>query len=252
MRFIDLNADLGELPSAHDAEILPYLSSCSVACGFHAGNPELMRQTIRLAINSGVEIGAHPSYHDREHFGRRTPPDYSAAQMERELLVQIETLREILEEEGGTLHHIKPHGALYNDLAAGAELSDAFARFIRAYDPDLKIYCLTDSQLLRACREHELIAVPEGFADRAYETANRLRSRSLDGAVLYDPAEVCAQALKLAQGKITLHNGNSQPIRVETICLHGDTLGAVELSRSIHETLTKNGIHIASPAGHGR
>ena len=245
---IDLNADLGELPHTNDHQIMPYLSSCNIACGGHAGNAESMRRTVRAAIAEGVEIGAHPSYRDRPNFGRKTPPSYTVAQMEREMREQIEALIEILEKENTTLHHLKPHGALYNDLAARTDLAEAFAKLIAKYYSTLKVYCLTDSALLRACRTYDLRAVPEGFADRAYEATDRLRSRSRPGAVLYDPEQVCAQALDLAKGTITLHDGTPATLQVETICLHGDTPGAVALSSSIHQTLTSHGFHIAAPA----
>ncbi len=249
MNTIDLNCDMGELKSGqlknYDAEIMPYISSCNVACGFHSGRPEIIEQTIRAALRHGVEVGAHPSYNDREHFGRQsmdTPINILMA----ELRYQINAIKGMVESMGGKLNHIKPHGALYNDMAADRSLSDRFVALVKEIDPGIKVFALAHSHLVEACKAGGIKWVSEGFADRRYQKVNQLRSRQLEGSVLHDPADVLRQIDGFLENRVVLHDGSSEEITIQSLCLHSDTQGAVALSKIIHEHLKANAVNITA------
>ncbi|MEM0998999.1 MAG: 5-oxoprolinase subunit PxpA [Bacteroidota bacterium] len=246
---LDLNCDLGELkPGASrnfDAELMPYLSSCNVACGFHSGNPELMEQTMRAALAHGVQIGAHPSYNDRENFGRASVTVPRSVLL-AELRYQIAAAKGMAESLGAQLHHVKPHGALYNDLAHDRKLAADFIGLVQEIDPKLKIYLLAGSPAIAVCRVADMVAVAEGFADRRYQQQDRLRSRQYPDAVLHEAAAITAQIDDFLAGQVRTAEGEVCKIAVESICLHSDTPDAVRLGKSIHDHLRQKNVHIAA------
>jgi UPF0271 protein len=228
---IDLNADLGE--GMDDAAILPYLTSANVACGQHAGSPALMDRTVRLALERGVRIGAHPGYADRENFGR-VSMDLPGDELKALVLYQIGALDGIARARGAHLVHVKAHGALYNQAAKDAPLARTIAEAVRAYDRSLILVGLAGSLQLEAAKAAGLTAAGEAFADRLYADDGSLVPRSQPGAVLHDPAAAAAQAVRLARRG-----------RAQTICLHGDTPGAALIARSVRAALEQAGIEIA-------
>lgn len=249
MKTIDLNCDMGELKPGQmqifDEKIMPYISSCNIACGFHSGSPEIMERTIQLAIKNGVAIGAHPSYNDHKNFGRLSI-SIEPEQLMAELKYQICALKGMAESHNQKLMHVKPHGALYNDLAKDRELSERFVGLIKSIDPNLKIFALAHSQLTEACKQEAMSCVNEGFADRRYEKLSQLRNRKFEDAVIYKPKEVLAQIHDFLNGKIRLYNKEIHAIKIDSLCLHSDTEGAVALSRTIHEYLKNNDVNIAA------
>jgi len=247
---LDLNCDMGEQWPGRsdelDAAILPYVTSCNIACGFHSGHPAGIERTIRAAVAQGVAIGAHPSYNDREHFGRRSLR-VERALLLAELRYQIAALKGMVESFGQRLQHVKPHGALYHDLLTDPALARDFVALVKAMDPGLRIVGLAHGSLEAACAEQGLRYVHEGFADRRYESRDRLRSRRHPDAVLYEPGLILAQVEDFLQGQVRTLAGETCPIRVETLCLHSDTEGAVALSRRIHEYLRERHVHLSAP-----
>ncbi len=244
---IDLNCDMGELVGGvnYDKEIMPYISSCNISCGFHSGNPALIEATIKEALKHGVSIGAHPSYNDRENFGRKSL-EVKWEVLSTELRYQICALKGMVESYGGTLSHVKPHGALYNDIAKEASLASNFMRLVSEIDPKLKVFSLAHSKAIEACQDHELLPVSEGFADRKYQSVNQLRSRTQKGAVIHLEGEVLEQVRLLVSSKIKLWDSEVKLIQVDTICLHSDTPEAVNLGKKIHEFLNENNVRVAA------
>lgn len=249
MKKIDLNCDMGELKAGqarnYDSEIMPYISSCNIACGFHSGTPLLMSQTIQTAIEHRVKIGAHPSYNDRANFGRLS------VKVEREVLLaelcyQISALKGMVERFGERLHHVKAHGALYNDMVKDNRLAADFVLLVKSIDPELKILALAHTNVIDYCKKYGLQSIQEGFADRKYQHPTQLRSRQLDGAVLHEKAAVLAQIQDFLIGKVRIFDGTTFPIQVDSICLHSDTLGAVELSKSIYKYLKAQDVEISA------
>ena len=251
MQTIDLNCDMGELKAGqdrnYDAEIMPFISSCNIACGFHSGTPLLMTQTIQAAIRHGVKIGAHPSYNDRKNFGRQSL-QVDAPVLLAELRYQICALKGLVESYGQRLHHVKPHGALYNDLLLDDELAVQFVRLVKAIDPALKIVTLAQGNIVDYCAAQGVSVIQEGFADRRYEQVTQLRSRTYPDAVIHDAAAVLAQIQGFLNGEVQLADGTTQKIKVDTLCLHSDTPGAVSLSQTIYHYLREHDIKITAPA----
>ena len=250
---IDLNADMGESFGAYtigsDAELMPSITSANVACGFHGGDPAVMRRTVRMAREAGVSVGAHPGFQDLAGFGRRemrvTPQD-----AEDMVLYQIGALSAIAKSEGVTLRHVKPHGALYNMAVREAALARAIARAVRAFDPLLMLFALPGSELMRAGEDCGLRVAAEGFADRSYEPDGSLTPRSRQHAVIHDVSRVVDRAVRMAiEGKITASDGSELLLPVQTICTHGDTPGAQELTRAIRAGLVRAGMTIAPVPG---
>lgn len=231
MRSIDLNADLGE-GGTHDAELLELVSSANIACGGHAGDEETMRRSIDLALASGVAIGAHPGYEDREHFGRLAmvlPLDKITDLVRR----QVEALASLADEAGARLHHVKPHGALYNQASRDLLLAAAVVAGIASVSPDLILYSLPTSALAEAGRAAGLKVCAEGFADRRYRLDGSLMPRGEPGAVIKDVDAAVAQALEIAsRGKI------------ETLCVHGDGVTAVAILRALRGKLGEAGLAV--------
>jgi UPF0271 protein len=253
MSSIDLNADLGESfgrwTLGDDARLMASISSCNVACGYHAGDPEVMRRTVRLAREHGVAIGAHPGLPDLAGFGRRAM-SVSPAEVEDIVLYQIGALSAMARAEGVRLRHVKAHGALYNMAIKDRALADGIARAVSAFDPALVLFGLPGTELLRAAEAAGLPVAAEGFADRSYEADGSLTPRSQPGAVIEDPAEVVARAVRMArEGVAVSRTGEVVPMRVATICTHGDTPGSDALARRIREGLERAGIEVRAAGG---
>ncbi|GLR18024.1 5-oxoprolinase subunit PxpA [Portibacter lacus] len=247
MKKIDLNCDMGEsLPGDAaniDHEIMPYISSCNIACGFHSGSPRIIENTLRNAIDHNLKIGAHPSYDDRENFGRISI-EIPLPELLSQLRYQICALQGMAESLGGRLNHVKPHGALYNDMVKNEELAEAFVVLVKEIDPKLQIYGLAGSQLSTICVDHKMVFVNEGFADRKYDTKTQLRNRKYDGAVLSEENEILQQIELLSNGVVELYSGEKVDMSVDTICLHGDTPGAIRLSKVIYDFIRSKSISI--------
>ena len=241
---IDLNADIGEGLDAVDAQLIGSISSANIACGGHAGDAASMARTVALALEHTVAIGAHPAYPDREGFGRR-PMEMPVAALRASLARQVEALATIVEAQGGRMRHLKPHGAIYNQAAVDPEVAAIIGEVARAHDPGLIVVGLAGSVGLDAVRALGMTVAAEGFADRAYEPDGQLRSRALDGAVHDDPGVVAAQALAIARdGRVRTADGVALAIRADTLCLHGDTPGAVEHAVAVRRALVAAGVVI--------
>ncbi|MGN6408846.1 MAG: LamB/YcsF family protein [Curtobacterium sp.] len=249
MTTIDLNSDLGEGFGAwtmgDDRAMLDLVSSANVACGFHAGDPEIMFDTCRLAAERGVAVGAHVAYRDLVGFGRRAvevTPEALTADVVHQLGALLATARVA----GTRVTYVKPHGALYNTACADPVQAEVVVRAIAAVDPTLAVLALPDSELLRAARVHGLRAVAEVFADRAYEPDGSLVPRSRPGAVLHDPAAVADRVLRMVtEGTVTAVDGSVVPVRADSVCVHGDSPDAVAMARAIRALLDRNGVAIA-------
>ena len=234
---IDLNCDLGESFGAYqlgnDAAIMPYVTSVNIACGFHAGDPSVMQATVRLAKAHGVAIGAHPGWPDLQGFGRREM-NVAPAEAEALVLYQIGALAAFVRAEGAELTHVKPHGALYNQAARDPALAEAVARAVKRFSVDLLLVGLAGCGLLEAGRGIGLRVAGEAFPDRAYNADGTLMSRHLPGAVLENPAEIAANAVRLAREGIRF---GEKVVIPDTLCLHGDHPGAVENACKVREAL---------------
>jgi 5-oxoprolinase (ATP-hydrolysing) subunit A len=248
---IDLNCDLGESfgrwSLGQDAQVMASITSANVACGYHAGDPDVMRATVRLARDHGVAVGAHPGFPDLVGFGRRNM-QAQPAEVENFVLYQIGALAAIAAVEGVRLQHVKAHGALYNMAIRDRPLSDAIARAVAQFDRSLVIFGLPGTELLRAGEAAGLKVAAEGFADRAYEPDGSLTPRTRPGSVIHDAGEVVRRAVRMARdGVVTATNGRDVPMRVDTICTHGDTPGSHELTRLLRAELQREGIDVRAP-----
>jgi UPF0271 protein len=248
---VDLNADVGESFGAHvigcDSGLMRSITSASIAAGFHGGDPSVLRDTIRLAREYGVEIGAHPGLPDLVGFGRR---EMSVEPREAEDLVlyQIAAVAGVASAEGATLRHVKPHGALYNMAARDARLASAIARAVAALDRSLVLYGPPDSELLKAGRAAGLQVAAEGFADRAYEPDGSLMARRKPGAVLHDPGLVIRRAVGMVKDRaVAAADGSLLSLHVDSICVHGDTPGADELAARLRAGLEAAGVAVRAP-----
>lgn len=243
VRFIDLNADLGE-GDPYDAELLTIVSSCNIACGGHAGDDSSMRSTIVAAIANDVAIGAHPSYPDREGFGRRSR-FLTGAPLLASLIEQIDALQEMVAADGATLTHVKPHGALYNDAARESELAMIVAAAITATVPNAALVGPPASKLEEGAKAHTLSFVAEAFVDRAYQDDGGLVPRDTDGAVLENLQQVTAQAASLAlSNEVHTQSGSVVAVEADTLCIHGDTSGAAKIAQAVQQALLQKGIEI--------
>lgn len=243
---IDLNADLGE-GCADDAALLAVVTSANVACGFHAGHPELMARTARAAASAGVAVGAHPSFPDREGFGRRAM-QRSPAAVEADVSDQVGALLAICRAHGVRLVHVKPHGALYNQAAVDPELAAAIARAVHAVDPGLVLVGLASSRAMReAAANLGLRYACEAFADRRYETDGTLLSRNETGALVSSVEAAAEQAVRIAtRGEVVAVDGSLVRLRADTLCLHGDSPGALQLARAVRSALAAKGVTVAA------
>ena len=238
---IDLNCDMGE-GIGNDEDILPYVTSANIACGFHAGDEMSMQTTVRLAKQYGVAIGAHPGWKDREGFGRREM-SLSPDEVEALMLYQLGALSAIAKAESVELRHVKPHGALYNQAAQDPVLAGVIARTVQRFDRDLLLVGLAGSELIKAGLEAGLRVASEGFPDRNYNTDGTLVSRKQANAIISAPEEVAVHAMELARRGIERGEGR---VLLDTLCLHGDHPHAAQNARMVRELLEKSGIEIAS------
>jgi UPF0271 protein len=244
---IDLNADLGE-GCDNDEALLALISSANVACGWHAGDAATMLQTVKWAIEKGVAIGAHPSYPDRENFGR-TEMQRDPEQVYADVLYQIGALAAIVKAQGGKLAHVKPHGALYNQAARDATLAQAIVRAVRDFDPGLTFFGLAGSQMVKVAREMGLGVKEEVFADRGYNADGSLVKRGTPGALHEEEDVALDQTLTMVrEQRVRAIDGSWVPIRAETVCLHGDGAHALAFARRIRERLGSEGVAIRAGA----
>ena len=246
---VDLNCDVGEsfgrYELGEDAGLLAAVTSASIACGFHAGDPVTMRRTVRLAAGCGVAVGAHPGFPDLVGFGRREL-HASPAEVEALVLYQVGALAAIVAAEGRELQHVKPHGALYNMAAQDRALADAIVRAVAAASPRLTLVGFSGTYLLDAGRAAGLNVASEVFADRAYETTGRLRDRASADAIVDDPDVVTKRVLVMVRdGLVPAVTGELVAVHADTVCIHGDTPGAASLAAALRQGLEDAGVEVA-------
>jgi UPF0271 protein len=247
---VDLNADVGESTASRtvgdDASLMPHITSASIACGFHAGDPGVMRATVALAREHGVAVGAHPGFPDLEGFGRREL-QVGPRDVEDFVAYQVGALAGIAAAQGVRLQHVKPHGALFNMAARDAALADAVARATALIDTSIALFGLPDSELLAAGRRAGLRVVPEGFADRGYLSDGSLAPRGQPGALINNPDTIARRAVGMVRdGLVDAVDGTRVRLAIETICVHGDTPGAAALAARIRAALTAAGVEVRS------
>lgn len=239
---------MGEVPDAMadgtQDELMRYISSVNIACGGHAGNPQLMRATIEQALRHGVSIGAHPGYEDPANFGRRQlqlPSEEISVSVYRQLVA----LEAVATELGALISHVKAHGALYNQAASNREMARAIAKGVRRWKTSTTLVGLADSVMLEEFQTAGFQVASEAFADRLYESDGTLRSRKFDDSLLRDPKEAAAQALRIVeQNSVVAAGGVTIPLAAQTICIHGDTPGAVQIASAVHRRLIQSGIAV--------
>lgn len=246
---VDLNCDMGESFGAYrlgtDEAILPWVTSANIACGFHAGDPGVMRRTVRAALAEGVAVGAHPGLPDLAGFGRRAM-QISADEAFEMVVYQVGALEAFVRAEGGTMAHVKPHGALYNMAAVDGRLADAIADAVRAVNPALVLVGLSGSELIRAGERAGLATASEVFADRTYQPDGTLTPRLRPGAMIGDVDGAVRQVLELVQQqRVRAVDGTEVAVRAETVCLHGDGARALELAQAIRQGLEAAAIAVA-------
>lgn len=243
MAVIDLNCDMGE-GQAVEAQLVPYITSASIACGGHYGDAASVEQTIRLCHQQGVAVGAHPSYPDTANFGRKSMalPAYDLLES---LAAQINLFKAISDGQGVAMHHIKPHGALYNDMANDAALSTVFAQWLQQQYPQAVIYILSGSLCGTILQQHGITVAQEVFADRTYTDMGTLTPRSQPNALHTAQADTVAQVLALVQDqRVCSTNGIWLPMKADTVCLHSDTPHALTMAVSIYNALIEHGITV--------
>lgn len=241
---IDLNSDLGEHPgTSHDEHIMPFISSCNIACGGHVGNADSVEQTVERAIKYEVAIGAHPAFPDQENFGRKVI-EIENDELASSIYEQIMLVKSMAESNGKELHHVKPHGALYNLAAANGEISKLIIDVVKRIDSKLKLYGLSHSTTQTVAEDEGIPFVGEAFADRKYESDLSLKSRKFDDAVISAEEEVLRQVEHLVLHKQVHSNEEWHKVESQTICLHSDTDGAIHLAEKIYNHLVKKGVHI--------
>ncbi|MEE6263850.1 LamB/YcsF family protein [Plantactinospora sonchi] len=247
---LDLNSDLGEgfgvWQLGDDLALLKIVTSANVACGFHGGDPTIMRRVCAEAVRRDVSVGAHVGYRDLAGFGRRAM-DIEPDRLADDVLYQLAALDGIARAEGGRVRYVKPHGALYNRTVTDQAQAAAVVAAVAAYDPGLPILGLPGSQLLRQAEEAGLTAEREAFADRGYRPDGSLAKRGSPGALVTDPAEVAERCVRMATtGRVTAVDGSSVTVNPRSLCVHGDTPGAVELARQVRGALQDAGVRLAA------
>lgn len=241
MLTIDINCDLGE-GFGNDEAIMPFISSANIACGYHAGNEEIIKQTVGLAIKNKVAIGAHPSFFDKENFGR-TEKNLATDEIYDLVILQLRTIDKITKERKIKLHHVKPHGALYNMSAKDPQIAKAIAQAVKDFDDDLILFGLSGSHSIKEAKAIDLKTANEVFADRTYQDDGSLTSRSQANALLEDVDKSVQQALQMIKEKTaTSVNGKKISIIADTICLHGDGKNVVGFAGKIFQSLQQNNI----------
>jgi 5-oxoprolinase (ATP-hydrolysing) subunit A len=248
MLSIDLNCDMGE-GYPYDEQIFPYITSSNIACGYHAGDKATMQRTVELAMQHNVAIGAHPGYPDKENFGRIDilHKKVNLGELTRIVQKQIVILQEICQAMGTRLHHVKPHGALYNRAARDDEAAQAICSAIQQVDAGLLLYGLSGSLMQKAAANHNLTFVHEVFADRTYQTDGSLTPRSAANALINDTNTALQQVLTMIrEAQVNTITGDTIPIKAETICIHGDGAHAAEFAKAIYSSLRDNHITIGT------
>ena len=241
--YIDINCDVGE-GVGNEADLLPLISSCNIACGGHAGDDRSMAQVVKLAKQYNVHIGAHPSYPDKENFGRFSM-DIGSTELVKSIRIQIHALKIILRKEQVSLHHIKPHGALYNDLVKNEALADLFLKAIASDKESVVLYAPPGSVIAKKAIKYDFKVRLEAFADRSYNQDLSLVSRKLPNAVLNDPKIVLDHLVKMVlENKVVTVDGRESHIAAKTYSLHGDTLNALQILTYLSEELPKKQIYI--------
>ncbi|KPN12974.1 lactam utilization protein LamB [Bacillus australimaris] len=245
---VDINCDLGESFGQYtigaDEQILEYVTSANIACGFHAGDPTVMRKTVRMALEKGVKIGAHPGLQDLAGFGRR-PMAISAEEAYDLVIYQIGALSAFLKAEGGTMQHVKPHGALYNMAAKNTELSESIAKAVYDVDPSLVLFGLSGSELALAGERIGLQVAHEVFSDRTYQTDGTLTSRRDPHALIEEDEQAVQQVVRMVrEGKVRTVQGGDIELKADTVCIHGDGSHALQFARTITAKLKEAGIHL--------
>ena len=251
MKKIDLNCDMGESYGAWkmgaDAGVMPYISSANIACGFHAGDPATIRKTVRLAVDSGVAVGAHPSLPDLMGFGRRVMR-ISPQDMYDLVIYQAGAVEAFARAAGAKLHHVKCHGALYNMAANDEGLSDAMVRAVKDLGSGVILYALSHSKNFEIAKKAGVLVAGEVFADRGYSDDGTLAPRDKPGGLIEDAAESVKQVLGMVEGGyVTSLAGKRVPVSADTLCLHGDQPGAVTFAKKLRETFKERGISVAAP-----
>ncbi|EHQ24506.1 LOW QUALITY PROTEIN: LamB/YcsF family protein [Mucilaginibacter paludis DSM 18603] len=252
MQSIDLNCDMGEAfgnyPMPNDDTLMDYITSANIACGFHAGDPEVMQHTVNVAIKKGVAIGAHPGLPDLQGFGRREMK-ISANEAYQMTLYQIGALYGFVKAAGGKLHHVKAHGALYNMAAKDESLARAIVNAVHDFDPSLILYALANSQMVTAAQKIGLVTASEVFADRTYQDDGSLTPRVQSNAMITDEQQSIAQVLMMVKNQqVVSVNKKEIPLKADTLCLHGDGAHAVEFAKMIAQKLKDEHIIIKAPA----
>jgi UPF0271 protein len=250
---IDLNADVGEGFGAwrlgDDESLIPLLTSANIACGAHAGDPLTIERTVRIAVRNGVAVGAHPGYPDVAGFGRRDL-DMAPDELEASLVYQVGAVVAFARDAGVEVRHVKPHGALYNRAAADEAVAATIASAVRRVSSSLVLVGLAGSHLIDAGEAAGLDVAAEAFADRAYEADGTLRSRRLPGALLEAPEAAARQAVSIVRdGRVRSHDGSDVAVRAATVCIHGDTAGAVAIATAIRAWFAAAGIELAPLGG---
>jgi len=245
---VDLNCDLGESFGVYklgvDEDILPFLTSANIACGFHAGDPGVMHKTVKLALANGIAIGAHPGLPDLIGFGRRNM-EISPHEAYDMVVYQISALAGFVTAEGGIMQHVKPHGALYNMAAKRKELSEAIVRAVYNVNPELILFGLSGSELVLAGEKIGLRTAHEVFADRTYQLDGSLTPRTQPGALITDQQQAVSQVIGMVkEGKVLSQQGKDICIKADTVCIHGDGSQALVFARLIREALEKSQINL--------
>ncbi len=243
---VDLNCDMGESYGVYklgrDEEILDYVTSANIACGFHAGDPSTMRKTVRLALEKDVAIGAHPGFQDLPGFGRRNM-QLSAQEIYDIVVYQIGALSAFVNAEGAVLQHVKAHGALYNMAAKDAVYAEAIAEAVYDVNPALILFGLAGSELITSGKEIGLRTASEVFSDRTYQKDGSLTSRSEPNALITDPEDAISRSVRMVrEGKVLTAVGTDAELKADTICIHGDGTNALAFAKQISSSLLKAGI----------
>jgi len=251
MKKIDLNCDMGESYGAWkmgaDAEVMPFISSANIACGFHGGDPATIRKTVRLAVDRGVAIGAHPSLPDLTGFGRRVMR-ISPQDMYDLVVYQAGAVEAFARAAGAKLHHVKCHGALYNMAATDEGLSEAMAKAVRDLGGGVMLYALSNSIMMKVAKKQNIPVCGEVFADRGYADDGTLAPRDKPGGMIEDAAASAKQALAMIEeGYVTSLSGKRVAVAADTMCLHGDQPGAVAFAQNLRRTFSGKGITVAAP-----
>lgn len=249
---VDLNSDVGESFGAWtigaDAGLFPLISSANVACGFHGGDPRVMERTVTALAELGVAVGAHPGFPDLAGFGRRDMT-LSSDEVRTDVIYQIGALKAFCDAAGVPLHHVKPHGAMYNMAARDAAMADAITRAVVLSAPEAMIYAQAGTELDRAASHHGLRVAHEVFSDRAYLSSGLLAPRSMPGSVLHDPVEIATRIVSMVRGEpIPTIDGNPIVVKADTVCIHSDTPAALTIAEAVRGALNAVGITISAPA----